>query len=270
MRNRSSLVISLFLIGLVLLSGCRQAQSTPTGLPTSEPLPALELAELPTGTQLSYTVSNASGNQVAQFQSEIVSAESLGDIPAWKVVTTIQVAAGPAQQITSTAWVNQENGVVLRSEYKVVYQQPQANTFDGQQLQIKEFHNTRTFDLKGNTVEETQRVVDADGIDHEVSNSGPADFSIFRLTRPVQPGDYYPWQTTAYPHQVEEERSVSVPAGDFQTWVIKRFVVPDQQYYLEFFDQASGLLVKSENWARQGDEWKKIEETVLTGLQSGE
>ena len=270
MRNRSFLVLSLFIIGLVLLSSCRQAQSNLASLPTSEPLPVSEQAELANGTHLSYTVTNASGSQVAQFKSEVVSSEPLEEYQTWKVVTNIQVAAGPAQQITSTAWVDQESGVVLRSEYKVVYEQPQANTFDGKQVKIKEFHNSRTFELSGNTMDETQLVVDADGEKYQVTNSGPADFSIFRLTRPVQAGDYYPWQTSAYPHQVEGEQQISTPAGEFKASVIKRFVVPDQQYYLEFFDQASGLLVKSENWARQGDEWKKIEETVLTGLQSGE
>ena len=63
---------------------------------------------------------------------------------------------------------------------------------------------------------------------------------------------------------------MSVPAGEYRTWVIKRQSVPDQQYYLEFFDQSSGLLVKSENWARQGDEWVMIEEKLLSGSQSGE
>ena len=210
---------------------------------------------------------------VGRTTGQVVGEEIVGERLCWVVVatgslTTTGSDAIPTMAFSSTTWVDQETGVATRYESQRVNASPQPARSGGQAFEEVESRFTRTYDLDQGTMEQVGVRIGTAGEQYEEHASYPANYDIFLITRDLHMDEWYPWRTTEYSAQVIAEQTISVPAGSFDCWTIKK-IQGEGQYYLLHYDKVTGMGVKHENWANHNGEWEKLDETVMISFHPG-
>lgn len=197
--------------------------------------------------------------------SELLSSTSLDGRNVW-VIKTSSVDSGQSSRTRSEIfnWVDQDKGILLKYEDKIIYDAPVKCNIQGEAFSAVESNSLRTYFPTRGKMDQISTYVEASGKLHSTTASYDANYTIFRIPRGLKVGDYYPWKTTAYNHQVTEEKMITVPGGDFSCIVVKQILAENWQYNLEYFDEQTGMLVKSESFTKPSQgEWKLLYDMVL-------
>ena len=249
---------------------------TPTPKPTSTtlaPSPTFDVEDsapskmpgLQVGDRFSYQVDLSGFGW--EDQIEVIGVETIGKYNCWKISITT-TGLPPDQHNTSTSWIDQETGIVIKEESIIVYNPPRSRSgFSSTEITIAEIRSIRSYDLDKDWVDEDMFFTDGNGNVGQRSSSEPRSYHTFIITRYLQVGNWYPWKADKYPSQVINEESISLPVGNFSCWVIKQPPAEEFNYDLKYYDKETGVLVKEEYWADHFGTWEKTGEQILLSLE---
>ncbi|MFA5924355.1 MAG: IPT/TIG domain-containing protein [Methylococcaceae bacterium] len=162
-----------------------------------------------------------------------------------------------------TRWIDQNSGLMVRGESETNYSVPQNYSINNKSFKAVRNKKIISYDIQNKTMQGRAWTTDVTGHTYEEteSSSNPR-FEIYKVMHAPGIGDWYPWKTEDYNHQVLEIVTISVPAGTFKCWKIKH-IISWRQYYYEYYDFNTGILVRWDNMVNTNGQWGMIEKKEL-------
>ena len=155
-----------------------------------------------------------------------------------------------------TRWIDQNSGLMVRGEFEDNYSVPQDYEVNNNKL-VKAVQSKATisYDIRNKTTQHRYWVSDVTGHTYEFTrNYSNQNSWVYKVMHAIEIGDWYPWKITDYSPQVLEIVLISVPAGTFTCWKIKS-IESEHQYYNDYYDVNTGILVRHENLVNTNGQW---------------
>jgi hypothetical protein len=247
--------------------------SSTAPLATPSPSPTLTLGEIhpfKVGDYFIYEV-KARSKLIYEQREEVTGVDLVEGHQTWVIAKTLQNISTSMQETVTeeygTWWIDQNSGVLIKSENHTSFAKPASYQWDNQDLEVIKDTMIIVYNLDQNTIDRNWTVIDSVGKEHNLQQSYAGVPGIYRITRNVQVGEWYPWKTSDNGPKVLKEETVSLASGTFDCWVIKTIEREDHQYYLYYFDKNTGMLVKDENWYNNSGTWETLEQRSLVSYK---
>lgn len=222
------------------------------------------LPKLHVGDYFVYDYFRYQDNATGYIKERVMREEKNENATMWVISSTGEFVK---ENVIYTRWINQNSGLMVRGEFEKKYSVPQNWSINNKSVNAVWNKKIISYDIQNKTMLGRTWVTDVTGHTYEeTSNASNPKFEIYKVMHALEIGDWYPWKTQDYNHQVIEIVKISVPTGTFKCWKIKD-EISEHQYYYEYYDVNTGILVRWDNLANTNGKWKMIETMVLKRFQ---
>lgn len=226
---------------------------------SSELLPPLQVSDYFVYDMIGYE----DGKITLQYtiEEKVVGTEKTANNMAWVVLSSSRNKVGSS---LDKIWIDQKTGLWVKYESEFNHSTPGNYLINNKSVKAVRSKRIISNDIQQNTMEQKTLVTDITGYTHEISAavSNPP-LSVYKITRQLKTGDWYPWKTSEYGRQVLDVTTISVPAGTFTCWMIKLMQSEGHQHYFDYYDISTGLLVRHDNMVNKNGQWQMIEKKEL-------
>lgn len=222
-------------------------------------LPPLQINDFFIYTRYSYQDGKITKNYIEQ--EKVIDIEKIGNYMTWVISKLLKLESGI---LINRSWIDQKTGLYVKYEHEFNYSKPSNVLIRNKTVKAVQEKKFTFTDIQKNTEEFKVLVTDIAGYTHKISEliSKP-NLTIYKITRQLNTGDWYPWKTIEYNKQVMDVVTISVPAGEFICWMIKHIQSEEHQHYFEYYDVNTGLLVREDNMVNRNGQWEIVDRKEL-------